>query len=195
MALSISALEEIGKVNILRTINRIPKSRQKLISIKWDAFYNHLYKSTMGFVNSYPDDLKRNIKSYTLSAINQFIDAPFCEEARQVGLYTDFSKKDKCWISPKLINKELATSYYETAVVSFTKVNSFNKMGLFSTRVLEIEKEVYKDFFKDIPDKITDFEQLEEISKKAPEKAKDFVNRLITEGLVKDSDIRLLLKK
>ncbi|MBW8002998.1 MAG: AbiV family abortive infection protein, partial [Planctomycetes bacterium] len=45
LALSISALEEMGKISVLRSINRLPKNKQKLRSIEWNKFYEHQHKS------------------------------------------------------------------------------------------------------------------------------------------------------
>ncbi len=193
MALAITCLEEIGKINLLRTINRIPANKQKLCAIKWKAFYKHNYKSSVGIITSFPDYLRKCIKAFTIAAVKQIENAPICEKARQLGLYTDYSEADNSWVSPRVISKELANAYYQIAKEALNRINFIAEKGLFSTRVLEIEKEVYENVYQNIPDDKIGPEAFDKLMRLAHIKAKEFYTRLVDEGIISENDIHILI--
>ena len=190
MVLSLTCLEEIGKIRILRTINRIPKKNQKLRSQKWNQFYDHKFKSAHGFVHSFPDDLKRDFESYMAGVFHQFMNAPLSEEIRQIALYTDYSEEDKMWISPRTITKRTATYYFKIANQALVNLEKIRDFGLYSERVLEIEKGIYSDLFQDSTVSLSSPQLLTDTFSLGPEKAREFWKRIIDEGIIKESDLK-----
>jgi AbiV family abortive infection protein len=49
VALLVSSLEELGKINVLSQMARIPKSNQSLWADAWESFRSHQHKATWGF--------------------------------------------------------------------------------------------------------------------------------------------------
>ena len=143
MSLSISAMEEIGKISLLRTINRIPKNKQKLHSIEWKNFYNHNYKSSLGFVNTLPDHVRSSVDEVMFASVDLFANAPLSENARQFALYTDYIADRKEWTSPRYVNRQLSNYYYSEVSSALKRILSLQKYRLFDIGVLEIEKETY----------------------------------------------------
>jgi len=147
----------------------------------------------VGIIASFPDYLRKSIEALSIAAVKQIEDAPICEKARQLGLYTDYSEADNSWVSPKVISKELAHAYYQTAEAALNRVNFMAEKGLFSTQVLELEKEVYEDVYQDIPDNKIGPEAFDKLMRVAPIKAKEFYSRLVDEGIISEKDVHILI--
>ncbi|MFP8490009.1 AbiV family abortive infection protein [Gracilimonas sp. Q87] len=113
-ALSILAVEEAGKVSIIRSI--LMEDDQKELNKEWKRFRNHLDKNWgLAFFeavqkgNNHFDELK-----YLLS--DEKSKKSF-EYLKQLAFYTEYFK-NKNWSTPdKIIDKDLATSILRSAKV------------------------------------------------------------------------------
>lgn len=192
LALSISAIEEMGKINVLRSINRLPKNKQRLRSVAWKNYFNHKYKSSMSFFNTVPDENRTTIDSIFLSALLAREQADITEGIRQMAIYTSYSPKKKMWHSPRMIDYDLAHDYLQTAITIFERKQKIKELGLYDADVLRLEKEMYKEVFDRIPDEEYDETSLQRISQPAKEKAKQFFDKLIQIGRIAKSDVTFL---
>lgn len=192
LALSISALEEMGKISGLRTINRLPKNKHKLRSLEWKKYFDHQHKSSLGLFNIVPDDNRTTIDSIFLSALLVKEHAAMTEDIRQKALYTSYSPKKKMWYSPREIDHALAYEYLQTAFNAFERITKIKKLGLYDADILRLEQEMYTEIFDNVPDEEYDETTLRRIGLLARTKARQFYDKLIEMGRIKESDVSFL---
>lgn len=113
-ALSILAVEEAGKISIIRSI--LMEDDQKELSKEWKRFRNHLDKNWgLAFFDSVQQGRKHfdELKSLLTDEKSK----KSFEYLKQLAFYTEFFK-NKNWSSPdKVINKDLATTILKSAKV------------------------------------------------------------------------------
>jgi len=192
LALSISAIEEMGKINVLRSINRLPKNKQKLLSLEWKKYFDHQYKSSLGFFQTVPDENRTTIESILLSAFLVREQAAMTEEIRQMALYTGYSLKKKKWHSPRIVDYDSANEYLQKASTAFERIEKMEELGLFDTDVLELEREMYKEVYDTIPDEPCEKNTLKRLGNLSKQKAREFYDSLIQIGKIERSDICFL---
>ena len=192
LALSISALEELGKISVLRSINRLPKNKPKLRSIQWKKYYKHQEKSSLGLFNTVPDEYRMSVDHIVFSALFVKKQAFPIEDLRQMALYTSYSKKRKVWLSPREIEREVASNYFDTARVAFKRIMRLKGIGFFDSDILHLEKQIYKEIYDNMPDGPYDETTLQEMFPFAKTKAKQLFDKLIEMGRINKEDVSFL---
>jgi AbiV family abortive infection protein len=192
LAFSISALEEIGKISVLRSINRLPKNKNKLLSIEWTRYFDHQHKSGLGFFNTVSDENRKTIDSVMLSALLVREQAAITEDIRQMAIYTSYSTKKKMWYSPRDLDNNIVFEYMNLAKESYKRITKMQELGLFDTDVLQLEKDMYKELFDDVPDEKYNEDTLRRLAQLSREKAKQFLDKLIEMGKIAESDVHFI---
>jgi AbiV family abortive infection protein len=145
MSMLIIAMEEIGKISILCAMARIPSNNQSLWTDAWASFRSHEDKSTWSFVSSFSQDLSAHPELLIKAGIAQRAFAPLCERLRQFGLYTDFHASEKRWLEPAEVTEADAQGWQRRFDAAFATCSGLDKSGLYSTRALELLREVYAE--------------------------------------------------
>ncbi len=192
LALSISALEEMGKISVLRSINRLPKNKQKLRSIEWNKFYEHQHKSSLGLFNTVRDEYKTTIDSIIFSASFVNEQAVLTEDLRQMALYTSYSASKKTWYSPREVDRETASRYFQTARAAFERIMQIRETGFFDANILQLEQQMYMEIYENLPDEPYDETTLRRISPLVKAKAKQLFDKLNEMGRIEESDVSFL---
>jgi AbiV family abortive infection protein len=194
MALLIATMEEVGKISVLASMSRIPKSNQKLWADAWESFRSHQHKSTWAFVGTYPDEGRSHPELMVTAACQQFTLADIGERCRQYTLYVDYHATEKRWLSPNEISEEDVAKWRARAEAALTRAEACAAANLFSERALELQREVYADFNRRRPRrKDTRPEDLARAVEDAPTLAVIYFRRLIREGVVSpDADLNVL---
>lgn len=146
-ALSISALEEVGKVIVLHSMVEIPKSRPKVWKQHWQEARNHSVKTLYGRTRIWHDELYSQIGSQLLK---DNLDEKLTERLRQGGLYVDFDQDGREWLIPNEITKEMAIKEHYQADKSIAQLNYYRQRGLFNIewmrRRADICSPIYDDY-------------------------------------------------
>jgi len=194
MSLFIAAMEEIGKVSVLCSMSRILKSNQPLWADCWRDFRSHVNKATRAFVHTFPDEGRQYPALMGAAANMQFELAPLGERFRQAGIYVDFLAGDKRWMSPRDIPRTEAESWRRRLEVALDRVRQHADLGLFSTRSLEIQREVYGPVNADRPRrKNAQPEDDRDVTRKALAAHRDYYRRLVEERvLAPKADIQVM---
>ena len=146
-ALSISALEEIGKVTILHEMCEIPETKQKLWREYWKDFRSHFIKSSLGDSNTWNDRLLEQMGARIMAGK---LEDKLTERLRQSGIYVDYSKEDSRWISPSEITKEMAECNLRRAERALQRVCDYKDRGLYDIELLKLRRDFCKDIFLSI---------------------------------------------
>ena len=192
LALSITALEEMGKINVLRSINRLPKNKHKLRSLEWKKYYEHQRKSSLGLFSIVPDENRGSIDSIFSSALYVSEQAGLTEDFRQRALYTSYTTKKKVWFSPKEIDRTLAYQYFDIARKAFERIMRIKELGFYDSDVLRLEQEMYKELYDNLPDKPYDEATFRKIGPVAKAKSRQLFDKLIDMGRIAKSDVSFL---
>lgn len=174
VTLSVLAIEEIGKIPILRSI--LLEDGQKELSKAWKNFRTHTEKNWGLYFSDYIKGGADNIDDLKLMFIDDESKSRV-ENIKQLSIYTDYFKKNK-WSSPaNVVNQKLAKTILDNAKIFVNKRNSFlsseeglklwikhlkpvwkTKMALMKKAMIEFYKEA-KDL--DLLDKTTDMDLVE----------------------------------
>jgi len=194
MALLIATMEEVGKVSVLASMSRIPKSNQKLWADAWESFRSHQHKSTWAFVSTYPDETRAHPALVVTAAGQQSTLADIGERLRQYALYVDFHAADKRWLSPREVSESDVTKWHARAEAALARAEACAAAGLFSERAIELQREVYSNFNSTRPRrKDTRLEDLARAVEDGPELAMIYFRRLVQERVLSaDSDLSIL---
>lgn len=194
MSLLIAAMEEMGKVSVLASMSRIPKSNQKPWADVWESFRKNQHKSTWSFVSTYPDEARAYPPVLLTAARQQLTLAEICERLRQYGLYVDFHAGEKRWLSPQEVTEAMVEQWQNRAENALVRTEACEALGLFSERALEIQREVYSDFnSKRLTRKDTQPEDLGRAFDEGPGLAVHYFRRLLQERiLLADADLSVL---
>lgn len=194
MSLFIAAMEEVGKVSVLCSMSRIPTSNQALWSDYWRDFRSHENKATRAFVHTFPDEGRHYPAVMGAAANMQFELAPLGERFRQAGLYVDFLAGDKCWMSPSDVPRTEAESWKRRLDTALSRVQEQAELGFFSTRALEIQRDVYGPINTNRPKRKDSQPQDDrDVAKKAVAAHRDYYRRLVDEGILdRNADIQVM---
>ncbi|MFP8487927.1 AbiV family abortive infection protein [Gracilimonas sp. Q87] len=121
VTLSILAIEEIGKIPILRSI--LLEDGQKDLNKVWKNFRTHQEKNWGLFFSDYIKDGAENIDDLKF----MFIDDKSkdkVENLKQLSIYTDYFKGDKWSIPSKVIDEKLAKTILKQAQFFVNQQNS-----------------------------------------------------------------------
>jgi len=155
-ALSISALEEVGKVIVLHSMVEIPKSRPKVWKQHWQEARNHSIKTLYGRTRIWHDELYSQIGA---QASKDRLDEKLTERLRQGGLYVDFDHEDREWRIPNEITKEMAIQEHSQADASLAQLSYYRQRGLFNIEWMQRRAEICSpiyDNYDDVPANGTD---------------------------------------
>jgi AbiV family abortive infection protein len=111
-ALAILAIEETGKVSIIRSI--LVNDNQKELNKEWKRFRSHYEKNWGLAVSDYVVQNKNNIEDFR-PIFDSNDHGQVFDQLKQLAIYTDLFKNDN-WSSPdKVITIEIAISVLTTA--------------------------------------------------------------------------------
>lgn len=194
MSLFIAAMEEVGKVSVLCSMSRIPSSNQALWSDYWRDFRCHRSKATRAFVHTFPEEARKYPAQMGVAANMQFELSPLGESFRQAGMYVDFLAGDKCWMSPSDVPRTEAESWKRRLDTALSRVQEQAELGFFSTRALEIQREVYGPINTDRPKrKDSQPRDNRDVTSKALAAHQDYYRRLVDEGILnRYADIQVM---
>jgi AbiV family abortive infection protein len=117
-ALSILAIEEAGKVSIIRSI--LVENNQKELNKEWKRFRSHNEKNWGLAFQDHVDKATNTIEDFRPLFDNNNQGQVF-DQLKQLSIYTDLFKNGN-WSSPdKVITKEIATSILSTAKLFIDK--------------------------------------------------------------------------
>ncbi len=187
MALAMTCIEEVGKIQVLRAMNRLTKKDQKARVRKWKQFRQHEPKSTWGLVGTYPDEARGDLGAVMLAAGLQEQLAPLAERLRQVGLYVDYHGDEGRWISPKEVTDADGRDMLERARSCLNRTRAVEGRGLMSVEALRIERDVYSDLHKLTPVDGSE-EELARYQSALMGCHKEFYRRLVESGVLKSLD-------
>jgi len=186
MSLAMTALEEIGKIDVLKSMVRIPKTNQKLWADRWNLFVSHESKTARAFKHTLPDEAYLFPELVVSAALDNAARVSVSERVRQTGLYVDWFPSENRWLNPvSEITKEMAESRMMIGNTGLTRLTRLCEQGWFSVGVLQIEHDVLGPVNDDMPRSAGVLaEHLEQLGQVAPAKLREFY-RLVTEkGLV-----------
>jgi AbiV family abortive infection protein len=143
-SLSISALEEIGKVVILHSMVEIPSSKQKVWAQHWREARRHTAKALYGETQIWHDRLYAQLGAQMSP---EDLEQKVLERLRQGGLYIDFSAKENRWQTPNEVVQEMATKQYERAIKSVMRVKYYQERGLFELPLLQRRAEICRPIY------------------------------------------------
>jgi hypothetical protein len=113
-----------------------------MLSLEWANYFNHHYKSSLGFFQTVPDENRTSLDSILLSTLLVREQAAMTEEIRQKALYTGYSIKKKSWHSPRIVDYDLANEYMNKASTAFKRIEKMLELGLFDADALALEREM-----------------------------------------------------
>jgi len=182
MCLAMTALEEIGKTRVLKSMVRIPKTNQKLWADRWNLFSSHESKSAYAFVDTLPDEAYLFSELVLSAAADNAALVGLGERIRQAGLYVDWLASEDRWLNPlSEITDEMAESRIRIAKTGLSRLSRLCEQGWFSVGVLQIEHDILAPVNDDIPKSAGVLpEHLEQLGQVAPAKLREFY-RLVTE--------------
>lgn len=186
LSLLLIAIQEAGKVNILKNMLTISAGEQKRWKEEWQKFRKHEVKNSLGQsieISSEFQDSPGEAFWQQLLYINYFASAR--EKVRQLGLYIDYIADDKKWWFPNEITKDMVEIVENEVVKILYKLKMEKEIGLFSVKALKIYQEEFRNFHPEI-----EFNKEYEIEDfgnrffglKGP--FKKYWNRLIKEGVI-----------
>ena len=187
LSLLLIAIQEAGKVSILKNMSMIPSKNQKLWKKEWNNFRKHETKDFLGHDIKTSSELSDSPGEYfwqqLLYKANNFI--PEREKVRQLGLYIDYIPSDKKWWSPNEINKKMVKMVESEVINILSKLQMEKEIGFFSAKALKIYREEFNNFHPEIEFgkeyEIEDFGN-RFFGLKGP--YKKYLSRLIKEGVI-----------
>jgi AbiV family abortive infection protein len=138
-ALSISALEEVGKVVVLHSMVEIPTSKPKVWKQHWREARCHVTKTLYGRTRIWHDELYSQMGAQL--STDDLVDR-LTERLRQGGLYVDFDQDDRKWRTPKEITKAMAEKEKFQAMESLSQLQCYRQQGLFNIEWLVKRAEI-----------------------------------------------------
>ena len=123
-SLSISALEEMGKLVILHSMVEIPPPKQEIWRQHWHDACRHNVKALYGGTPTWHDRLYAQLGAQLCS---DELEHQVLERLRQGGLYVDYSATENRWQTPGEIPKEMATTEYERASKSLARLKYYQE--------------------------------------------------------------------
>jgi len=199
LSLLLVAIQEVGKINILKNMVTISTRDQKRWKKEWQSFRKHETKDYLGYnikISSDFHDSPGEAFWQQLLYIKNF--APAREKVRQLVLYLDYIADDKKWWSPDEITKDMVKIVENEVIQILYKLHRTKELGLFSVKALKIYQEEFKNFHPEI-----EFNKEYEIEDfgnrifglKGP--YKKYWNRLIKEGIINKipDDLTILGKR
>ena len=179
--LSISALEEVGKVVVLHSMVEIPRPKPKVWRQHWLEAHRHQLKTSYGGTRTWHDELYSQI-GCQLSRDD--LDGKLLERLRQGGLYIDFDQDDREWRVPSEITEKMAETQHGQAQISVSQIKYYEERGLFSIECLQRRAEICRpiyDTYEEIPERGEDrsrfFLRLHELRK-------HFFNEIVDQGIL-----------
>ncbi len=152
LSLLILAIQEAGKVNILKNMIMISTKNQKLWKKEWKNFRRHETKDFFGHdietSSEFSDSPGEYFWQHLLYKANNSV--PEREKVRQLGLYIDYIAGDKKWWSPNEINRKMVKMIESEATKILCKLQMQKKIGFFSAKSLKIYREEFIDFHPEI---------------------------------------------
>ena len=152
LSLLLLAIQEAGKVNILKNMTMISTKNQNLWKKEWKNFRKHDAKDSLGHnikvSSEYNDSPGEAFWQLLLCKNNNFSSER--EKTRQLGLYTDYFAGDKKWWRPNEINKKLVKIAESEATKILYKLQMEKKIGFFSPKALKIYREEFNNFHPEI---------------------------------------------
>ena len=152
LSLLLLAIQEAGKVNILRNMTMISTRDQKPWKKEWKSFRKHETKDFLGhsikISSEFNDSPGEAFLQQLLYKINN--SASERERVRQWGLYIDYIAVDKKWWSPNEINKKIVKIVESEVIKILYKLQMEKKIGFFSVKALKIYQEEFNNFHPEI---------------------------------------------
>lgn len=179
-ALSISTMEEVGKVVVLHSMAEIPSSKRKLWRQHWKEARCHTAKTLYAGTRMWHDRLYSQIGAQLCSVS---LDEKLLERLRQGGLYVDFDE-DRQWRIPKEVVREMAESQFHQAKTSLAQVQHYQQRGLFEIAWLQRRAEVcgpIYDTYEEIPEA---GEQRSDFFHQLHRLREQFFDELVDEGIL-----------
>ena len=132
VTLSILAIEEAGKPNILRGI--LLQNDEKLLKKDWQNYRNHTAKNTMWILPNLFKTGARKMEDFRKLFVSNPKHTKDLESIKQLSVYTDIFSKGVWSFPEKAINEELAKEMLEVAKILVRN----EELGLDSKEGLEI---------------------------------------------------------
>ncbi|SDS27330.1 abortive infection protein, AbiV family [Gillisia sp. Hel1_33_143] len=132
VTLSILAIEEQGKTNILRGI--LLEDDLKVLNKEWQNYRKHTSKNTMWIFQDLFDSGARKMEDYRTLFGSNMTHTKDLENIKQLSLYTDIYSKGVWSFPEKVIDKDLATEILESAKSLIRN----DKLGIDSEKGLEL---------------------------------------------------------
>lgn len=152
LSLLLLAIQEAGKVNILKNMTMIPTKNQKLWKKEWKNFRKHETKDFLGHdiktSSEFNDSPGEYFWQQLLDKTNNFV--PEREKVRQLGLYIDYIPSDKKWWSPNEINNKMVKMAESEVTKILYKLQMEKEIGFFSAKALKIYREEFNNFHPEI---------------------------------------------
>jgi len=187
LSLLLLAIQEVGKVNILKNMSMIPSKNQKLWKKEWKNFRKHDTKDSLGhnikIFSEFNDSPGEYFWQKLLYKTNNFV--PEREKVRQLGLYIDYIASDKKWWSPNEINKKMVKMVESEVINILSRLQMEKEIGFFSAKALKVYREEFNNFHPEI--ELNKEYEIEDFGNrifglKGP--YKKYLRRLIDEGVL-----------
>ncbi|MFA5014200.1 MAG: AbiV family abortive infection protein [Actinomycetota bacterium] len=146
-SLFLTAMQEAGKVNILKNMLTISPENQKRWKKEWQNFRRHEIKDSLGQSVEISSEFNNSPgEAFWQQLLYAKYLAPAREKIRQLGFYVDYAADDKKWWSPNEITEEMVGTIESEVVKILFRLKKEEELGLFSIKALKISQEEFKDF-------------------------------------------------
>jgi len=191
-SLSITALEEIGKISVLFKMANLTPRTQRFWRQFWKEFRNHNRKSTLGLVTSVIDETQGNIPALLVYTIKQSLAADAVETFRQTGLYVDFNSEKKVWTDPNQVPREIAEGAIVLASNALERQLRIQNLGIYEVGVLKLKQKMYGDIQEELDPAGLSPEKVDAVIEKVKDIHRAFFKQLCDLGIdISESDLSI----
>ncbi len=183
-ALSVTAIEEIGKIMVLQTMAEIPESHRGVWKTIWNDFRSHNLKYSYGETKVWNDQLLAQLGAYLSADYKEKI---VLERFRQLSLYVDYSEKNKRWFTPNEIVEEMVEKEFKIANECLVRIKYYRDKGMYEVHTLKLLKKYCSPIYKrrqKIPKRREDPYEWARFVTELNDKRRTFFGHLIEEGVI-----------
>ena len=188
LSLLLTAIQEVGKVTILKKMIMISIDDTKSWKKLWSEFKSHPNKDLFGYSNKISINFSTQPgEAFWHQLLYKKNYASAKEKIRQLSLYSDYISYEKRWWSPEEITEEIVQQVYDDVINILYQLLMQRKVGFFSERALQIYKEEFTGFSPNIEfEKEYDTDDFGQRLFGLEGPFKKYFKRLISEGVIKD---------
>lgn len=151
LSLLLTAIQEVGKVTILKEMIMISIDDTKSWKKLWGKFKSHSDKDLFGYSNKISINLSEQPgEAFWHQLLYKKNYASAKEKVRQYSLYSDYISREKRWWSPEEIDEEIVQQVHNDVINILYQLFMKRKTGFFSERALQIYKEEFSGFSPNI---------------------------------------------